>query len=89
VRRGVSGNNHSLEREPVMLVYNILCGHRWKWLRNRCVGIMFPLKMEVFICGWVDECADASVSAIQRESIREPRSSAVFLLYPSLFDDKG
>jgi hypothetical protein len=42
-----------------------------------------------FLVGWVDECADTGVSAIQRESSRELCSSAVFLLYFSLFDDKG
>jgi hypothetical protein len=41
-----------------------------------------------YLVRWIDGCADASVSAIQRESGRELFSSAVFLLYFSSSNDK-
>jgi hypothetical protein len=41
-----------------------------------------------YLVGWIDGCADATVSAIERESSREIRSSAVFF-YFNLSNDKG
>jgi hypothetical protein len=37
----------------------------------------------ISLVGWMDGCADASVSAIQRECSRELCSSAVFSFTPS------